>query len=283
MDIAIIGLGGVGGYIAANIAKNTNHNVVGFARGEHLKAIQKDGIKIVEDKESWSVNLDARELKDAKGVFDIVLFCVKSYDIKSSYEAIKGHITADTTLLSISNGVENVLKNLSDARVLEGCAYILSHIQEAGVIRKKGEVFAVVFGGDDKEGVESLAKVFDEASLRYKTPQNIKEAIWKKYIFISTFATLTSYYNKPIGYIYEHHKDEAKTLLKEIADAAAKEGLDISDEIEKALVTASKVPYESSTSMHLDFQNKKQTELDFLSGYVKAPLMEKLYNELKKR
>ena len=284
MNIAIIGLGGIGGYISAMLTKNTTHNVVGFARGEHLKKIQQDGIKIIEDESEFVVKLDARELKDIDESFDIVLFCVKSYDLKTSYEAIKNSITKESILISFSNGVDNgdKLRQMSDSIVLDGCIYILSHIQEVGVIRKKGKVFAGVFGGDE-DATKVLASVFEEAQLRYKTPSDIKTAIWKKYIFISAFATMTSFYDKSIGYIYEHHKEEVTKLLQEIAEFALTKGIDISDEVEKSLVTASKVPYDSSTSMHLDFKNKKQTELDSLTGYVKTPLMQKMYNSLKKR
>ena len=52
---------------------------------------------------------------------------------------------------------------------------------------------------------------------------------------------------------------------------------------------ASKVPYDSSTSMWLDFKNKKQTELESLSAYIvkeglacgiDTPLMRKMYKKL---
>ncbi|MEA1955385.1 MAG: 2-dehydropantoate 2-reductase [Campylobacterota bacterium] len=284
MKIAIVGLGGVGGYLAGSLTKNSKNKVVSFARGEHLRAIQKNGIEIVEDDKSYSVTLDARELSDANGYFDMVLFCVKSYDLQNSYKAIKNHIDANSILISFSNGVTNgdKLREISDSIVLDGCMYILSHIEKAGVIRKKGKVFAGVFGGDT-DATHKLASVFEEALLRYKIPLDIKTAIWKKYIFISAFATLTSYYDKSIGYVYEYYKDEAEAVLKEIVDFASTKGIDLSDEIQKSLDTASKVPYDSSTSMHRDFQNKKQTELDSLTKYIDTPLMQKMYNQLKKR
>ncbi|WP_457746362.1 ketopantoate reductase family protein [Sulfurimonas sp.] len=284
MRIAIVGLGGVGGYLAASFAK-VGLDVVGFARGKHLQEIQKNGIVIVEDRDEWRVPLKAAALEDAKGYFDVVMFCVKSYDLQDTLKLMRSHIDKNSILISFANGVNNaeVLQNIDEARILDACVYILADIQSAGVIRKKGEVFAAVFGGEES-ATQSVAKLFDEAELRYKTPQNIKEAIWKKYIFIAAFATLTSYYDESIGSIYEHHYDEAKELLEEIATFAKKhEGVDIFDEVQKALQTAQKVPYDSSTSMHKDFQNHARVELDNLSGFVKTPLMQKLYKELKQR
>ena len=293
MRVAVIGLGGVGGYIAASFAKS-GIDVLGFARGEHLKAIQTQGIKIVEDENCWDVDLDARALDDLdgyfEGSFDVVIFCVKSYDLVDSYEHIKSHIDEKTILISFSNGVSNGdrLRELTHSTVLDGCVYILSHIESPGTIRKKGKVFAAVFGGEEK-ATHTLAPLFEKAQLRFKTPDDIETAIWKKYIFIASFATLTSYYDKSIGYIYEHKKDEARELLREISNVAKDKGIDIEAEIDKALQTASKVPYDSFTSMYLDFKNKKRVELESLSGYiakyegVKTPLMQKMYEELLKR
>ncbi len=83
MRVAIVGLGGVGGYLAASFAK-ASLDVVGFARGERLREIQAKGLTIVEDSLSWTQALDARELSAVDGYFDVVLFCVKSYDLRDS-------------------------------------------------------------------------------------------------------------------------------------------------------------------------------------------------------
>lgn len=287
MRVAVVGLGGVGGYIAASFVK-AEIDVVGFARGEHLKAIQTNGLEVVEDTEGWSVKIDTRQEDDLdgyfEGAFDVVMFCVKSYDLVESFEHIRSHIDENTTLISFSNGVNNAqtLRNLTNATVLDGCVYILSHIERAGVIRKKGKVFAAVFGGEER-ATKKLASLFEKAGLRFKTPSDIESAIWKKYIFISAFATLTSYYNNTIGYVYEHHRDEAEELLKEIAGFAKSKGINIEDEVPKALKVASDVPYDSKTSMLKDFESKKRVELESLSGYVKTPLMSRLYEELKSR
>jgi len=290
MRIAVVGLGGVGGYLAASLAC-TAHEVVGFARGAHLDAIKQNGLTIVEDEKTWHATCQAQTLQEASGTFDLVLFCVKGYDLLPSLEALRHAITPQTILLSFANGVENgeTLRQNAHAKVLDGCVYILSHIEKAGVIRKKGKVFAAVFGGE-REASEKVAALFEEAALRYKTPENIEEAIWKKYIFIAAFATLTSAYDAPIGVIYKEHYEEAKTLLEEIAAVAHAKGIDLHEEVQKALDTARDVPHDSSTSMHLDFQNNKQTELETLSGTivregaklgVSTPLMKRFYEQLR--
>ena len=164
MRVAVVGLGGVGGYIAANLTK-TSHSRVGFARGEHIDQIKESGIKIVEDEESWSSKVYASELDEADGRFDVDLFWVKSYSTNTSYEAISKFISNNTIIVSFSNGVSNgdELKKLSSAQVLDGCVYILSHIEEPGVIRKKGNIFAAAFGGLDQES-RTVKPSFDEAS-----------------------------------------------------------------------------------------------------------------------
>jgi len=287
MRIAVVGLGGVGGYIGASLAK-TSHEIVGFARGEHLREIQKNGIKIIEDTKKWDVKLDARDIKDADGFFDIVIFCTKSYDLKSTYNQIKPYLKQNSICLSLSNGVANgdVLRDLGASRVLDSTVYILSSIKESGVICKKGEVFSLVFGGD---GSDILESVFKEAELRTKVPNDIKKALWSKFLFISTFATLTSYYNNSIGYVCQNHSDETEKLISEIVMVAESIGVDISLQATKIFDTAKGLPYASSTSMYLDFKNKKADELETITGHVvklakindvQVPLMQKMYEKL---
>jgi 2-dehydropantoate 2-reductase len=301
MRILIYGLGGVGGYIAAHLAK-TQHEIVGVARGEHLKAIQENGLHpqgalhVSCDEGDFVSHFEAVDTKELSGVFDIVLFCVKSYDLEHAALTCKPFLTQNSTLLCLSNGVEHgdELRSLLNANVHDGCVYILSHIEKAGHIKKMGTVFNLVFGG---KGSEVLAGVLDEAGLRYKVPEDIELAIWKKYIFISTFGVLTSYFDMSIKEVYENHYDEAKELLQEVAAIAKAKNIELEDEIEKSLLTASKLPQSASTSMHKDIKAKKKDELQTLCGYlvreakrlhlqgtlhVSVPKIEKYYRELLK-
>ncbi len=288
--MAVVGLGGVGGYIAAYFAKS-GIDVVGIARGEHLEAIKRNGIEIIEDETAFKTNLNACSYEELEGFFDVALFCVKSYDLEDAALKLQPFLKPSSVVVSFANGVDNgeLLRKVLDVKVLDGCIYILSHIDRAGVVRKKGKVFAAVFGGD---GSEVLAQLFEKSNLRYKISLDIQKDLWKKYIFIAAFANLTSYYDESIYKVWKNHYDEAETFLQEIAKLAKTKGIDIEIEVEKSLKTASSLPKEASTSMHLDFQNKKKSELEALSGYlvkeakevgVELPLVSKIYEELQKR
>ncbi len=266
MRVLIYGLGGVGGYLAAYLCQ-TKNEIVGVARGEHLKAIKKSGLHVIEDDHEIRVNFEVVDEKELSGYFDIVLFCVKSYDLKDAALTCKPFLNSKSTVLSLSNGVEHgdTLRRLLDVNVLDGSIYILSHIKKAGVIRKMGTVFAMIFAG---RGSLDLASMFEEAHLRYKVADDIQNAIWRKYIFISAFGVLTSYYDMPIRSVYEEHYEEAKLYLNEVCAVARAKDIEIEDEIEKSLLTASKLPKDASTSMHKDIKSARSDELETLCGYL---------------
>ncbi|HFS85077.1 MAG TPA: 2-dehydropantoate 2-reductase [Epsilonproteobacteria bacterium] len=301
MRIAIVGIGGVGGYIGARLCsligtQKQKYEILFIARGTHAEAVKKNGIVIREDHEEFRAHPTGVCLaSEAEGTFDLILVCVKSYDMVEALIPLKHTMRTDTVVIPFANGVNHaqLLNAHFDAKVVNGCVYILSHIAEPGVIRKKGNLFAAVFGSETYSGeCLHIYHIFKDAGLRAKVEEDIDRAVWKKYLFISAFATLTSYYDETIRTVYESHPAESVALLKEITSVAQAKGIDITEEIDKALTTASSLPETASTSMHLDFRKHRQTELETLSGYiveeavkygVAVPWMQEMYEALKCR
>lgn len=295
MRIVVAGLGGVGGYIGAHLC-SLEDEVIFLVRGEHAQVIEEQGLLVKEDTEEFLVHPNSVSTAEAlEDEIDLLFLCVKSYDIETVLSALNNNITSETIIIPFANGVEHKerIDALVDAKVLHGAVYILAHKERAGVIVKKGKVFAALFGDPNYPEESALvASLFEKVGLRHKTPQNIEEAIWKKYLFISAFGSLTSYFDTSMRSVYELHRNWAETLLQEIADVAEAKGISIQDEVQKALKTVSSLPQDASSSMYLDFQNKKRTELETLSGYVvregkklhlPTPLMAKIYGVLKQK
>ena len=298
MKIAIAGAGGVGGYIGAKLIKaHTNHQIGFIARGEHLKKIQTQGLKIIEDTQEFKIvpSFATDNPKDL-GIFDIVIFCTKSYDLKNVADILKNNIDENTYILPLLNGVDHdlTLKEIfPKSKILNGCVYILSNIKEPGVIRKYADTFYLIFGSRfiKKENLQFLKELFDAADLKNKLTDKIVFETWRKYLFIASFALLTSYYKKPMGWVVENRKEELTEILNEIVSLANKKGIPLNEEnIKNVLKQAQNIPFDSKTSMQLDFERGKKSEIEALGGYLvkeaqklntKTPLIERIYEKLK--
>lgn len=289
MRIAIVGLGGVGAYIGAKLcALKDEHEIIFIARGEHLKAIQENGLRIIDVDEEQTYHPSSAQ-ESVSEHLDILFLCTKTYHSKEALAQLKGAISKETLIIPVANGVNSreELQPLTPAQVTDACVYIVSHKLSAGLIKKSTDTFALRLSEDIKELLEPL---MDKAGLRCKFSADIKKELWKKFLFISAMGSMTSYYQIGMGSVYKEHKDELSSVLKEIFSVAKSEGIELKpEEIDKALHTASKLPPNAPTSLWIDIQNKGLNELETLCGYIvkkaeenglHTPIMQKIYREL---
>jgi len=297
MRVLIVGIGGVGGYIAGEMMRNSDAEVTLVARGEHLKAIKENGLHIIDNKKEYTLQPHkVVESPHNEGGFDLIIVTVKSYDLVDALKSLQHNINSTTTILPLLNGVDHdhtIKKLYPKAKVLKGCVYIISHILKPGTIIKKGEIFKLCWGDPNSsmQEYQEVASLFDAVKLRHKYTQNIDYEIWKKYLFIAAMAALTTYYKTSMDTIASEHSEEFKQLLNEIVTIAQKRGVALTQaDIEASLTQASKVLPGAKTSMQLDFERGKESEIDSLLGYivksahelrVNAELMEKIYTSLK--
>src|ERR1700737_1211961 len=131
MRIAVVGAGGVGGGFGAALAK-AGADVIFIARGAHLAAMQTEGLK-VEGGRGETHLVPTRATDDPKeiGTVDIVLFCVKLWDVESAGQAIKPLIGPDTAVIPRQNGIdaaERLVPILGATAVMGGGAPISASI-----------------------------------------------------------------------------------------------------------------------------------------------------------
>ena len=106
MRIAVMGSGGMGGYLGAKLAAAGEH-VSFIARGEHLATMRESGLRVhgVEPMHVRAVEATDDPLR--VGVVDAVLFCVKLYDTQAAAEAMRPMIGSDTCVLTVQNGIDS--------------------------------------------------------------------------------------------------------------------------------------------------------------------------------
>ncbi|WP_287586411.1 2-dehydropantoate 2-reductase [Candidatus Borrarchaeum sp.] len=307
MKIAIIGIGGVGGYYGGKLAQKYGstgeHDIFFVARGEHLAEIRKNGLKVITQEEGEFTAIPTTATDDPKdlGLVDLVLFCVKTYDLESAAQQLIDNIHEKTVAITILNGVDNTdrLRTiLTRSTVLNGCVYISSTIQAPGVIRQIGGPRKLIFGpeNNDPEKYRYIEEILRNADIRAELTADISVQVWTKYIFIGPLATIDSLLRKPLGAIIENenNKQMLKGLMEEVNLIAKKRGIFLPEDIiPLSLEKASGFPYETKTSMQRDFESgRKTTEIETFAGYivktgkelgVETPLYQEAYNELLKK
>lgn len=304
--ILMAGIGGVGGYFGGLLAKHfynkENVEISFVARGEHLKEIQKNGLKVIKGNNEFIAKPTLATDNPAEiGIANFIIIATKSYDLETIIQQLRPCINQDTIILPLLNGVdskERINNILPDNIVLEGCAYIVSHLRQSGIIENSGNIQTLYFGLDkliDKR-LLLLENLFKEANIEAFLSDNISTIIWEKYIFISPTATTTSYFDKCIGEVLAD-KEKLKTLgtlIEEVKQLAKAKNIIVSGDItEKTLIKLKALPFEATSSMHRDFKNNHPTnELLSLTGYVvyegrkynlEIPTYITTYAELKKK
>ncbi len=296
MKIAVVGIGGVGGYIGAKLIKSDLADIRLFAKKRQKEAIEKEGLKIIDNDDRFIVKADFSPLKKAE-VFDAVFLATKSYGLKDACESIKEFIDENSVIITLSNGVgykERVKEYLQQGIVCDGCVYIVSHKKSDTLIVKNSSLFYLIFGDENvNDKMKKVAEILNKSSLKTKLSEDAKRKCWEKYLFISVFATMSSYFGEPMDVVFKKYPDILNETLLEIKAVANATGIDINeDDLKKVIKQAQNLPKNSKTSMQLDFEKNRKTELESLSGYIvkkanefqiKAPNMKKMYDALKKR
>lgn len=303
IKIAFSGIGGVGGYYGAMLAayaeKHKDPEVCFIARGSNLEAIREKGLRLQTPSEQLTVR-PAKITDDPRklGVVDYLFCTTKSYDLEENIQQLRPAIGPRTVLIPLLNGADitaRIRSLLPGQAVWYGCVYIGARLTAPGLVTRFTERERLWFGDPDgdRQRQRQLLQILRQANIDAKNPEDILTRVWRKFFLISLSATITSYYCQSLGEVLAHHRNDYYRLGEELMGIAKARGIILPENmVERVIDDQLKMPYDSTTSMHTDFQNGKPTELETLTGYVvksgKALHLpvenyEKMYLELKQR
>jgi len=301
--IVIVGLGGVGGYYGGMLAKqyadNPDIEIYFVARGAHLRKVQENGLTLITENGTFQVypTLATDDVTEI-GTADYIIMTPKSYDLDATVAQIKPIVGSNTVILPLLNGIDNsdlIRTLLPGTEVWQGCCYIVARLNEPGVVESSGGVHRFNFGYEYKQSNERLIgfeTLLKEAGIDATFHEKIMHVIWTKFFFISSTASLTSYFDVSFGALLtdETRKATLVSVLEELLLVANAEGAEIEHTvIDKVIHQLEKLPFETTASMHSDFKAGKNTEVQGLTGSViqlakkhtiATPTYEKVYAEL---
>ena len=278
MRIAMMGSGGVGGFFGGRLAR-AGHDVTFIARGEHLRAMREKGL-LIESEAQGDIALprvNAIEDPASIGPVDVVILSVKLWDTELAARAIKPLIGPDTGVVSLQNGVikDDILRReLGDAPVMGGVGYVATHIARPGVIQQVGTMQRIVVGEHDgrrSERARRLHEALVESGVTAELSDDIRRAIWEKYVFLVALSGTTTTMRSTLGPIRENPQARAFFLdvMREVVAVGRALGVALpADYAEQRLAFADSLPVDMTSSMHHDLERGNRLEVRWLSGGV---------------
>jgi 2-dehydropantoate 2-reductase len=277
MRIAVVGAGGVGGGFGAALAK-AGGDVTFIARGAHLAAMKSQGLKVQGGRgETHLVPTSATDDPASIGKVDIVLFCVKLWDVESAGQHIKPLVGPGTAVIPLQNGIdaaERLIPILGRDAVMGGVAQISASIVGPGLIQQVGTFMRMIFGELDgkrsKRGEDLLALCL-KAGFDATLSEQIMTDLWLKFILLATNASVTALARQPIGKLRDDPdlRPVLVSAFKEVIDVGRANGVALpADALEKILEFIGHAPPAMKASMALDLDRGNRLELPWLGGKV---------------
>ena len=277
MRIAVVGVGGVGGYYGARLAAG-GHDVTFVARGANLEALRGSGLRV----ESALGDVRFREVTatdrvETVGVVDAVLLCVKAYDVETVGPTLAPLVGPDTVVLCTQNGVDamdRLAPWVPAGQVAGVVVYGNTVRREPGRVAHLGTMARLRLGGRDgraRARSGELADTFAAAGVDAENVDDIDAALWSKFVMFSVMSAACCLTDLPTGPLRTAPNTRAmlERGMRETAAVARAKGVRLADDIvERSMEVADAMAPESMPSMLADLRAGRPLELDYLSGLV---------------
>jgi 2-dehydropantoate 2-reductase len=291
--IVIAGAGAIGGYIGARLAR-VGADVVLFARGPHLRAMQARGLRVVSPDGDFEVKPEVAADLNAIGHADVVFLGVKAHGLTSLAPRLRPLFGPDTVAVSTQNGIpwwyfQNyggeldglhlesvdpggaIAAAIEPRRVVGSLAYFSTDIAEPGVIHHT-EGNRISFGEPDgtrSERTKTIAEALIAAGFRCPVTTRFRHEIWVKLLGNVAFNPLSALTGATLEEMVRHPdvSKVVRALMTETEAVAARLDIELPISIDQRMAGAEKVGAHK-TSMLQDFEAGRPMELEAIVGAV---------------
>ncbi|CDX21859.1 2-dehydropantoate 2-reductase [Mesorhizobium sp. ORS 3324] len=273
MRIAMMGAGGIGGYVGARLAE-AGGDVSFVARGAHLAAMRQGGLKI--QSVIGDVFLPAVSASAATadiGPVDLVIFVVKLYDSEEAAASLGPLIAGNTRIVTLQNGIDSIeilSRHVPGDKVIGGATYLSGFIGRPGEIVHAGGLPHIFVGGHRDPVIREFQTLCDRSvGLELKPVADIDGVLWEKFVTLAAFSGATSLMRSGIGPILDD--PEARIFVKQLRDegmaVAAAAGHPMAEGFERRVMERwNACPPHVKSSMANDLERGKPIEVAWLSG-----------------
>ncbi len=293
MRIVIAGAGAIGGYLGARLAK-AGADVVLFARGPHLRAMQERGVRVISPDGDFEVRPAVAGDLSAIGQADVVVLGVKAHGLSALAPQLRPLFGPDTVVVSTQNGIPwwyfqgvgaeregwrlehvdpggAIAAAIEPRRVVGSLAYFATDIVEPGVIRHT-EGNRISLGEPDgtrSDRCRKIAEALIAAGFRSPVTTRFRTEIWVKLLGNIAFNPISALTGGTLEELVRHPETSAviREIMAETEAVAARLEITLPISIDQRMAGAEKVGAHK-TSMLQDLEAGRPMELDAIVGAV---------------
>jgi 2-dehydropantoate 2-reductase len=293
VKIVIAGAGAIGGYIGAKLAR-AGGDVVLFARGPHLRAMQAHGLRVTSPDGDFHVRPAVTGDLSSVGPADVVFLGVKAHSLTSLAPSLPPLFGPDTVVVSTQNGIPwwyfqghggeldglrlervdpggVIAAAIEPRRVVGSLAYFATDVSEPGVIHHT-EGNRISFGEPDGTKSERLRRIADAliaAGFRCPVTPRFRHELWVKLLGNVAFNPISALTG---GTLEQLVRDEetarlVRQIMTETEAVARRLGIELPISIDQRMAGAEKVGAHK-TSMLQDYEAGRPLELEAVVGAV---------------
>jgi 2-dehydropantoate 2-reductase len=270
--VAILGPGGVGGFLAAALER-AGARVTVVAREETAAAIARDGIEVE------SVRLgELRARPEAAPALDtdvdVLVVAVKATGLDDALERVRAEPHLVVPML---NGLDHVetLRARFGPRAVAAAIRIESTRTGGGSepprVEQTSPFLLVEAASADprmRPALEAFASLLNEAGVPARVRDSEADVMWGKLMRLCALALTTTAYDAPLGPIRTtpELRADLEACVREVAAVAAADGAE--SDAEATLAELDDAHAELDSSMHRDVAAGREPELDAIAGSV---------------
>ena len=266
----------MGGYFGGLLARG-GADVTLIARGAHLAAMRERGLTVRSELYGeFTVPVRATDDPIEVGAVDLVLFCVKGYDLEAGARLSAPLVGPETTVIPVQNGIDIVerLEGIfGEGRVLGGMTYVGGKIEAPGVVAQGGPMGELIFGelaGGTSERAERIADFLRGSGIGVELLSDIRSRLWEKFTVICATGGVLAVARLPFGAVFA--SPEASELMRgvmgEVENLARASNAGLAEGTAERLFDFLKANMdpEGRSSQLQDLEAGRRLELEFLNG-----------------
>lgn len=264
-SVAVLGPGGVGGFVAAALAR-AHANVVVVAREPAATALTLTGLTV---RSAAMGNFVAHPgvVSQLVAPVDVLLIATKATGLEPALDQIRAEPGLVVPLLNGLEHLSRLREHFGAQRVVAGVIRIESDRPRPGEIVQTSPGSRIDLAGERPE-VLALGQTLEGAGITVRTGDSEPNVMWSKLMRLCPLALTTSASDRPLGFVRSdpRWRSALDNAIAETASVAGAEGATLNRAATVTELDAASP--ELGSSMQRDIAAQREPELDAIAGAV---------------